>query len=43
MQEAAGDRGIRAGWRLHEKTNEAIGGNDPFGAQLPVAGGLQDR
>ena len=32
--------GICAGRRMHAKTNEATGGDDSRGAQLPVAGGL---
>jgi len=43
MQEAAGDRRVRAGRRMHPKTNEATRGDDSRGARLSVGRGLQDR
>src|SRR4030095_10020045 len=36
LQEASGDRGVCAGWRLHQKANEATSGDDSRRAELPV-------
>ena len=43
MQEAAGDRRVRAGRRMHPKTNEATRGDDSRGAQLSLDRRLQNR
>ena len=43
MQEAAGDRRIRAGWRVHQKADEATRRDDSRGARLSVGRGLQNR
>src|ERR1700676_4933543 len=42
VQRLASDRGVRFGGRLHEEPNQAGGGNDPRGPQLPVGRHLQN-